>query len=578
MARSCGIRIGPRRYEIVVLDGTAKKHRIKAFRSAEFDTSAEDFGREVQDSIREAIRDLNVPKENVGLVIDSGHAAFRHLSLPLDDLSKVDQVIKFEVESKLPQWNIEDVVVDYHVAEQAASESELLVTAVPKDDIRSAVDLVASAGVEPIEVELETSAMVNAAHTAELFSIESAQLLVHVGDYSTSVVLVDGGSVREMRVIHIGALNHEAPGPSSRSEDDDEASESEEVTIPEPDPVEMARRVEQATKRIRRELGRTISAARTRHPIDSIYVCGMELPDLIGSSVLDVPVYVLDCFEEDGGQPVDGFGELVVAYGAACRQLGGGCMTPSLRREDLRYAGTWERIEFPLAVASLLLVTMLGVLFILQTRKLGFNDQNGFGLALRYSNAWMAGDGRSPGRLYPVPEELEMLVREYPPNQDQALYPEGVAEDYANRTLKTLTSKVDELKRDLGQDANIKQPQSAFVGTQLVLDVLASNAEKWRPSIRRIQGTTIPKKGEVDEFVQVNLRIVFFADSQAQAVGHYEEFIQELEGKPWLTSLPDVGNTPLADGRGIEITSLRIGVNSNWFYDDLRRKVEEQVQ
>ena len=113
MARSCGIRIGPRRYEIVVLDGTAKKHRIKAFRSAEFDTSAEDFGREVQDSIREAIRDLNVPKENVGLVIDSGHAAFRHLSLPLDDLSKVDQVIKFEVESKLPQWNIEDVVVDY---------------------------------------------------------------------------------------------------------------------------------------------------------------------------------------------------------------------------------------------------------------------------------------------------------------------------------------------------------------------------------------------------------------------------------------------------------------------------------
>ena len=36
MARTCGIRIGPRRYELVVLDGSAKKHRIVAFQTGEF--------------------------------------------------------------------------------------------------------------------------------------------------------------------------------------------------------------------------------------------------------------------------------------------------------------------------------------------------------------------------------------------------------------------------------------------------------------------------------------------------------------------------------------------------------------
>ena len=30
MARSCGIRIGPRRYELVVVDGSPKKHKISA--------------------------------------------------------------------------------------------------------------------------------------------------------------------------------------------------------------------------------------------------------------------------------------------------------------------------------------------------------------------------------------------------------------------------------------------------------------------------------------------------------------------------------------------------------------------
>ena len=42
MARTCGIRIGPRRYELVVLDGSVKKHRIVAFQTGEFPQGGED--------------------------------------------------------------------------------------------------------------------------------------------------------------------------------------------------------------------------------------------------------------------------------------------------------------------------------------------------------------------------------------------------------------------------------------------------------------------------------------------------------------------------------------------------------
>jgi Tfp pilus assembly PilM family ATPase len=349
MARSCGIRLGPRRYEIVVLDGSPKKHRITAFKSGEFDPASTDPIADFGKILKAATKELRLPQENVGLVIDSGHAAFRRLTLPFADRSKIDQVLKFEIESQLPQWSIEDVVVDYHVMAESDTSSDLLVSAVPKDDVQAALDICEKAGLEPMEAELETSAMVNAANAASICNIDDAQLLVHIGDYSTSVVVMDAAEVREMRVIHIGALTHvahpsEAPDPEPAKQAEDEASEDSADSglgaLDQVDPIEASRRADQAIKRIRRELGRTISGARTVNPIEAVYVCGMELPGLVGSSVLDVPVYVLDCFEEDSGQPADGVGSLVIAYGAAIRELGGGLLSPSLRREELRFTGT----------------------------------------------------------------------------------------------------------------------------------------------------------------------------------------------------------------------------------------------
>ena len=139
----------------------------------------------------------------------------------------------------------------------------------------------------PQEAELETTAMVNAALTGNICTVDNAQILVHIGEQSTSVVVMDGGKVREMRAIHIGALTHELamPAPVLESElpveSEDAAPSPLSVLDTPPDPAESQRRTEQAIKRIRRELGRTVSAVRTVHPIESIYVCGFDLPGFL---------------------------------------------------------------------------------------------------------------------------------------------------------------------------------------------------------------------------------------------------------------------------------------------------------
>lgn len=566
MARSCGIRVGPRRYELVVLDGSPKRHKIVAYRAGEFPPGA-DTGERIA-TLKEAAKSHHIPHEGVGLVIDTGKAAFRRVALPFKDRAKIDQVLKYEVEGDLPQWNIDEVVVDYLVLTENASGCEVLATAVPKADLAEILVQCEKAGIEPLEAELETTAIVNAAAASDICHIDDAQLLVHVGDYSTSVVVMDGGEVRDMRVIHIGALTHEEV-PVAK-EDDGEAAEAdgeeEAVVSAEPDPLEVARRVDQAVKRIRRELGRTVSASRTINPIEAIYVCGIEVPGLIGSQVLDVPVYLLDCFDEDSGQPADGFGALVAPYGAALRALGGGVLRPSLRREELRFTGAFERIEFPLAVACLLLCTFLGVFNIFEYR-LSRNAEQGLRFWVDSNVNYMVGEAEMnrPGSLRPIPDDLKPYLEIFRRGGD----PGEPALESLQEMRTRIQEKVLALQRELGQSSDVTQPQSAFVASNLVLGVLEEHQEQWRPSLRKVDAQYQEGRGTRTDSVKVTLDVTFFASNVLTATQNYEEFQRALEEHDWFVEFEGKRSEPLENGRGIFVQGAPITVDVSKFYQSL---------
>lgn len=571
MARSCGIRIGPRRFELVVLDGSPKRQKISAYYAGEF-TAEESVAYAAGDVslVAEVLKDAavshRVPKENVSVVIPSDQAAYRRLTLPFADRTKIDQVIKFEVENELPQFDIDDVIVDYHVMAENDQGAELLVSALPKDCVSRAIQAMEKAGLEPLEAELESSAMVNAALAADICHIDNAQLLVHVGEHSTCVAVVAGAEIREMRVIHIGAMSHlmgelEAVVKDEAEQDTDEQGPAEEVdggdVADEPaapgelDPIELNRRIDQAIKRIRREIGRTISAARTAQPIEAIYASGMELPGLIGSSVLDVPVYVLDCFEEDSGQPAEGAGQLVAAYGGAFRQLGGGVMSPSLRREELTYSGAWERLEFPLAFAALMLTTFLGMVNIVNIRKIDALNYTGLLSYLRNVNAFIVGTDSSTARpiLNPVPKDL--LDR-------SKVYGKGVklggdvAEplDELKTIERMLDKKVLDLKREVGDIQEVPLPPSAFAAMTCVLNVLNGN-EGWRPSLRALNADFVKKSGEYPEHTKIRLSATFFADSVPEASNDITAFDAALRAQPWCLEVEPAAVTPTEGDKGL---------------------------
>jgi len=557
MARSCGLRIGPRRYELVVLDGSPKKHKIAAYAMGDLPHGDAEADSAAASVLKAAMKEHGVPADNVGVAVDTGMAAFRTLKVPFQDRAKIEEVVKFEVESQLPQWNIDDIVVDFHVLESGEEQSELMVTAAPKAELKRVIDLCSDSGIEPLEVELETSAMVNAALASDLCTLDNAQVLVHVGELSTSVVVVDGRKVREMRAIRIGAMAIE-PAAAAEGEAAPETEDKPAAPLEPRDPDEAARRLEQAIKRIRRELGRTVSAARTLHPIEAIYVCGFELPGLVGSRILDSDVRPLDVFQKDSGQPADGYGPLVVAYGVALRQLGGGELKPSLRREELRYAGAFEKVELPLAVVALLAVTLLGVWFIFLTKETQFVDSQ---LAFWRNSAqrFLIGDlkqGKQGYLLYPS-DPMGKYLANMDADTDRDKFTQL---QYVNGQLK---NEIKKLEKDLGQDAEITQPQSALVACSLVLGTLEDEVQGGgRPSLRKVQSTyTIGKQGKGD-YVRVVLDVTFFAEDTVQATQNYEDFIKATEGQPWCVGQIDRRpSVSLEDGKGIFVVGLAIEVD-----------------
>lgn len=573
MARSSALRIGPRRFELVVLEGSIKRHKISAYHIGEFDPRdatrfAEGDVSGVAATLKEAAKQHRIPSDNVSVVMSTDHAAFRRMVLPFSDRAKIDQVLRFEIESELPQFDIDEVIVDYHVMSENDQGAELLVSAVPKHDIQAVISACEKAGIEPLEIELEGTAIVNAAFAADMCHIDDAQLLVHVGEHSTSVAVVAGAELREFRVIHIGAMTHLAHELDIDSEDEiefqdvEEATESRDSVTPE----SVERRVDQVVKRIKRELGRTISAARTSQPIEAIHVGGTELPGLVGSEVLGVPLYVLDCFDADSGQPADGFGQLVAAYGGAVRQLGGGQIKPSLRRDELRYTGTWERLEFPVAFAALMLTTFLGMLNIIQDKRIQWIESTAILPKLQLSNLWVFGSEKSKDSeaimSKNVPPELFARSEEYVTANSPADIPSDLPRpiDEFENVKRSIQLAVIELEEEFGTTRNVAYPPSAFSAMTLVLNQLRSNDE-WRPSLREVDAKYEKERNGRPEHIVVTLNVVFFSTDTVTGTKHLDGFRRLVQSQPWCIEIEDVAVDALEDSKGVIVKKLPIHVD-----------------
>ena len=571
MAKACGLRIGPRGYELVLLDGSAKKHKVVASEAGELTLSDPDGAVDV---LKDLAKRHDIPKDGLRVVIEGGLAAFRKLNLPVNDDDKIEKVVKFEVESELPQFNIDDVIVDWERLSSTKDSCSLLTTIVRKEDLQGVLDVCERGGVEPMEVDADTSAIVNAAAAVGVLDPESACLIVFVGEDSSSLAVLDGGELRELRSIKQGAMTHIAPAaevaeessPESEEEEEDVEAEldvEEEELVEElveelSDETDSAAERDQVLVRMRREIARSISGARTLQPLERVLVAGYDMPGLIGSDIMEVPVEGLSGLPDTASCA----SRCAAAYGAAVGQLGGGLVSQSLRREELRFTGTMERLELPLAVAALLLLTFLGVW------NIGLDKE--YQKVNRAVTYWrdaavtfmVPPSMEDAGNLNPPPKWIVDYARKYTGRTaDEEFRTDPVRSSYEQMTYLRvrLRQEVLALERELGQSGDFEQPQSALKGATYVLDVLDdTRGDGARPSIRSLKSSYNRGNSTTPDNVTVILDITFFAEDTATGTEHFESFRSAIEGQPWHIDFNPARTDPLENGEGISVERITI--------------------
>lgn len=564
MSQSIGIHLGERSFHLLALDGSLKRHKVVCSAAGEI-PAGEGAAEALNERLKELVKEHNLRADSVYLVIDSGAAAFRGLTLPFDEREKIEEVIKFEVEGNLPQYDIDQVVVDFQIlASKPGVESTLLVSAVPKERLAAALKICERAGLEPLDAELEGTALFDAAFESGLLTEDAGTVLIHVGDTSTTVVVADGRRLASLRAIRVGAYSR---GPETPEGAEGEAApEAAEVA----DASDEGARLAVSAQRIRRELVRTLSGARTTNEVKNVYLCGHDLPGLRGASLTDVPIQALP-FVLEGAEPAQRF---AVAFGAALRGFEGGTLAPHLRREELRFSGRFERLELPMAVFTLLLFTFLFVQYIVLDKQLEWRDEGKLAAAEPVKGDLQIWLEASNQRIFPDPSNPRptrisdvgdnpgvKALAEYAAKAQAGLDDQRTKFQELGEIRRQLKINIESLSKELGQVSEIKQPQSALSAATLVMDVIAGMGDGLRLGIRRFEANYQHSVANKDDFVVVTLDADFFGENSLEATRAYNQLESQFKAQPWCLEFEGKSSKSLEGDKGIQMDGLTIHVN-----------------
>src|SRR3989344_1079121 len=198
-----GIDIGSYSIKIAELERTFQKYEFVNF-----------FERKVQ------FNELLKPEESITVTLQGmlddfglkwdqvicgypGHkVSSRLVTLPFGNLKKIDQTIEFELENYVP-FDLETLVIDYHVLSATKEQSEILVFYTLKDEFSKYLNLLQNCKVDPKIITAEGVELLNLV-VSGMVPPESPYAILDLGHTKTNLTLRRGKKLQSVRSISIG--------------------------------------------------------------------------------------------------------------------------------------------------------------------------------------------------------------------------------------------------------------------------------------------------------------------------------------------------------------------------------------
>lgn len=165
--------------------------------------------------------------------------SFRNIKLPFKDKKKIDQIIAYELEPRIP-YRVDDILIDYVIADQP-DQSEIFAAATLKSNVGELVKLLEG---HPPEISIiDIDAVPVASKLPAMMPLlrgEKCGLLLDIGARNTAGVLFKGGKVFQIRNYPFGgdkitgvaaqAINCEFGDAEKRKKEGDIAEAREEIS------------------------------------------------------------------------------------------------------------------------------------------------------------------------------------------------------------------------------------------------------------------------------------------------------------------------------------------------------------
>ncbi|MDF1837343.1 MAG: hypothetical protein P1V35_05705, partial [Planctomycetota bacterium] len=170
----------------------------------------------------------------------------------------------------------------------------------------------------------------------------------------------------------------------------------------------------------------------------------------------------------------------------------------------------------------------------------------------------------SQATMVPPSKDIVKFAKQFRPAKGEKRSYSRPIENAFSDTLSFLDRDLNKLKGELGDTGSIKQPQSAFVASNLVLDLLRKNSSRWRTSIHKFSGEFVDgRSAQENGWVDIRMDIVFYGSNSAEATRAYEQFRNEIEDQDdWFVKLDEKPTKELPSGDGIIVEGLTIGVDT----------------
>jgi len=383
VAKAAGIDIGSRACKVAVVDGGPKGAKLVRFVEQPYDLEEGDALTPtiVLDALRKALSAAKAPKQAACVALPAEQCILREISVPFAQDDQIAKVAKFEFEPHLHNAAIESVVIDYVKIGPARMGTRLLVFACLKDTLQARLQQLSQVGVDPLHVDVDVAALFNVAKTSGAIDEHPNCLIIDIGARTTKTLYVQEGRLKVARSIRLGARSARRRLASDFGGDEDAADEALEgaagaealaqmpadsagtieivTSVKEMEAAVARDRNEEFLQRVMRETQRTLPMMADAHVVTRVFLTGggarqhpnarEQLRERFGAEVEDLPALKAVTHDLPPTEADRAASSGAVAIGSALKVVGIDAGEIDLRREEFRFARTFDQVKNALA-------------------------------------------------------------------------------------------------------------------------------------------------------------------------------------------------------------------------------------